>query len=221
MNRIPLTISIAFLPLALLACQPQPPTVGTVAAPALPSTPDPSAAPEPTATTPPAATTDPTAEAKPSAKIPIQLASWEEVEQAIAARQGKVVVIDVWSTYCVPCIKEFPNLVKLHRQYPDQVACMSLNCNYSGLAAEPPEAARPEVEQFLTKQGATFENFICTDPDEKLFAKLKLASIPMVRVYDRQGKLRTQFDNDKEEYGDEGFRYDQHIIPLVEQLLKE
>ena len=47
------------------------------------------------------------------------------------------------------------------------------------------------------------------------------AAIPVVRVYDRTGKLRRQFDNDDDEFGEHGFSYKQHIVPLVDQLLRE
>lgn len=42
----------------------------------------------------------------------------------------------------------------------------------------------------------------------------------MIQVYDRNGKLSKQFDNEKNEYGKDGFTYAQHIIPYVRQLAK-
>jgi hypothetical protein len=54
-----------------------------------------------------------------------------------------------------------------------------------------------------------------------VFQIIDAASIPIVRVYDREGKLRKQFVNDYEEFGKEGFTYQKHITPLVEQLLSE
>jgi hypothetical protein len=101
------------------------------------------------------------------------------------------------------------------------VACISLNCNFTGADDEPPDAERPQIEAFLTRQRAEFDNLISTEPDHKLFAKLDAAAIPVVRVYDRAGHLRKQFDNDDNEYGDEGFSYEKHVAPLVVELLKE
>jgi thiol-disulfide isomerase/thioredoxin len=153
-------------------------------------------------------------------EIPLRFASWEETEKLIASHRGKVVVLDVWSTWCAPCLKEFPNLVKLQQQDADQVTCLSLNCNYAGIVDEPPQKAQADIRSFLRKQRATFENIICTDPDEQLFAKLNAASIPIVRVYDKQGKLSKQFVNDDGEYGEKGFTYADHILPLVQSLSK-
>jgi hypothetical protein len=50
---------------------------------------------------------------------------------------------------------------------------------------------------------------------------LKLSSIPVVLVYDAQGQLVKAFHNDDNEYGSDGFSYQQHIIPFVKSLLGE
>lgn len=153
--------------------------------------------------------------------VTARLASWDETQQLIASHKGKVVVLDAWSTWCSPCIAEFPGLVKLHEKYPGQVVCISLNCNYTGGAGASPDADRVEIEAFLTKQRAQFDNLISTEPDHELYAVLDAAAIPVVRVYGRSGRLSKQFDNDENEYGDKGFSYAQDIVPLVEKLLRE
>jgi hypothetical protein len=39
-------------------------------------------------------------------------------------------------------------------------------------------------------------------------------------VFGRDGKIAKKFDNDNNEFGEEGFKYDKHIQPLVAKLLK-
>jgi len=34
--------------------------------------------------------------------------------------KGKVVLLDFWASWCAPCIKEFPSLVKLRERYKDK-----------------------------------------------------------------------------------------------------
>ena len=36
--------------------------------------------------------------------------------------KGKVLYIDVWATWCGPCIKEFPYLKKLIEDYKDKIS---------------------------------------------------------------------------------------------------
>lgn len=149
------------------------------------------------------------------------LASWAETEKLVAKQRGKVVVIDFWSTWCSPCVREFPHLVKIHEQFPGTVACLSVNCNFSGAADESASDVRDEVLKFLAAKNARFTNVLCTDADTELLDKIKAAAVPVVRVYDKQGELRKQFSNDDGEYGDEGFEYAKHVVPLVESLLAE
>src|SRR5665213_3327125 len=41
-------------------------------------------------------------------------------EKVIAANKGKVIVVDCWATWCVPCRKAFPKTVELSKAYADQ-----------------------------------------------------------------------------------------------------
>jgi len=151
-------------------------------------------------------------------KVTLQIASWDEAMAKVAAHKGKIVVLDAWSTSCPPCMKEFPNLVKLHRKYPKDVACMSLSCDYAGIKNKPPEFYRERVITFLEKQEATFENLLASAEAEEVFEKLQVASIPAVLVYGRDGKLVKCFNNDDAPTDREGFTYED-VTQLVEKLL--
>ena len=37
-----------------------------------------------------------------------------------AALSGKVVVVNFWATWCVPCIREIPSFNKLHQDFAGQ-----------------------------------------------------------------------------------------------------
>jgi thiol-disulfide isomerase/thioredoxin len=128
-------------------------------------------------------------------QVSLSLKNFDELQTLIASKKGKIVVVDAWSTYCEPCMKEFPGLVGLHTKYgPEKVACISLCANYTGVGDLKEESAEPL--KFLQKQGATFDNVFSTDGDEKLYQKLKIASVPTIFVYDRDGKLLKVFDGE-------------------------
>jgi thiol-disulfide isomerase/thioredoxin len=106
----------------------------------------------------------------------------------IARQRGKVVVVDVWATYCPPCMRDFHHLVALHREEDSQkVVCMSLNIDNQGLA--PVDRLVPRVLKFLEKQKATFDNILMTDDADQVYRALGLVGIPAVLVYDQQGRL--------------------------------
>lgn len=152
-------------------------------------------------------------------QVTVEIKSWEEVQQMVTSLRGQVVVVDVWSTWCVPCTVKFPEFVKLHESHPTGLTCISVAANYSGLADEPPESFRDEVLEFLRSQNATFANVICSTPDEQLYKTIGADAVPIVLVYGPNGELKDTFTNDHDQYGEEGFTYADHIVPLVEQLL--
>ncbi|MGE0373963.1 MAG: TlpA family protein disulfide reductase [Planctomycetaceae bacterium] len=156
---------------------------------------------------------------RPADGVVLSMTTWDEAQQVVAAHAGRIVVLDLWSTSCVPCRREFPHLVRLHRDHGNDVACISYSMDYSGRASRPPESYRDNVLEFLIEQEATCANFLGTDDPDALHERLQLAAIPAVYVYDRKGKLRKRFDN--EDPDREEFTYETDVIPFVEELLAE
>lgn len=153
-------------------------------------------------------------------EVKLKAGTWDDVKQIITMNPGKIVIVDVWSTSCLPCMTEFPGLVALKKQYPDDVVCVSFNVDYSGIKSKPAESYRPKVEKFLNKQEATFTNILSTKAADEVFEELKLVSIPAVYVYGRDGMLAKRFDDSLLEEGEEeAFTYKKDINPFVDGLV--
>lgn len=150
----------------------------------------------------------------------VEILSWDQTQKRREQFKGKVVVLDVWSTFCQPCVREFPNLVNLQERFGDKVACMSFDTDYTGAKDEPPESFRKNVLAFLTTQKAHLFNVLSSDPNEEFFDKIHLGGPPAVFVYDRDGKLVKRFDNSRVPKVPE-FTYKSDVIPLVERLLTQ
>lgn len=177
----------------------------------------------PTTTTVPPATpaVEPTPETKTAApSVTLDIKNWDETLALVAQHKGKIVVLDVWSTSCDPCMVEFPHLVELHKKHGKKLICMSASCDYAGIKSKPPESYRDRVLEFLTKQNATFTNVLLNVDSDTLFEKIELASIPAVYVFGTDGKVAKRFDNDNAKPG-EDFTYTKDIVPFVEKLLAE
>ena len=154
-------------------------------------------------------------------KVSLKIVDWDETLKLVAAQKGKVVVLDAWSTSCPPCMKEFPNLVKLHQKYGGkEVVCMSLSCDYAGIKNKPPEFYRERVLKFLEKQEAGFQNLLSSMPSEDLFDKMGISSIPAVYVFGADGKLAKRFDNEQAKAEDDNFTY-ADINKFVEELVQK
>jgi thiol-disulfide isomerase/thioredoxin len=135
----------------------------------------------------------------------LSLAEWEK---ALAQYRGKYVVVDTWATWCVPCREEFPKLVALHRKYRDRgVVVMSVSID------EPKD--EPRALEFLRKQEADFPNFLL--PYDDWTERWQIKGIPIVLVFDTEGKLLRRFDRDDP---DKQFKYedvDRYLADLVKR----
>ena len=49
--------------------------------------------------------------------VAVTVVKYDGLTEAIKKFKGKVVVVDFWADYCVPCKREFPKLVGLNRDY--------------------------------------------------------------------------------------------------------
>jgi hypothetical protein len=117
-------------------------------------------------------------------------------------------------------MREFPHFVQLHETFANDIACASLNVDFYGSDNDSPTDIKPRVVEFLTSRNATMQNFVSSDTDESILQQIETASIPAAIVYDREGKLHTIFNNDKEAYGPEGFNYEDDITKLVTRLVE-
>jgi thiol-disulfide isomerase/thioredoxin len=114
---------------------------------------------------------------------PVQFNQWE---RELVSLRGKLVVVDVWATWCLPCLERFPHIVELNRRYRDRgvtVVSMSVDDRDDKKAAQ-------MARQFLVKQNARFRNYLMDEPILDAFEKLGVQGIPAVFIYDRTGRRR-------------------------------
>lgn len=149
-------------------------------------------------------------------EVQVEPASHSQLMERVAAAKGKVVVVDVWSTSCVPCMREYPNLVALSKRFPEDVQCISFNVDYLGLPKKPVDSYIPAVKKFLSEQKSELMNLISSEADSDVLAKLEVESMPAILIYDRQGGLVAKLTDDSA--GEDGLTYKSDVLPLVERL---
>lgn len=157
-----------------------------------------------------------------ASEVKVELASFDELQQRIATYKDRVVVVDAWSTSCLPCMKEFPHLVELAKRWPEDVVCISVNLDFAGLPDTTPATCLPAVTKFLQSKAAdpaNLVNLVSTDTDEQMFAKFEIESIPSIFVYDRTGAVAAKLTIDSA--GADGLTYAGDVIPLVEKLIEK
>jgi thiol-disulfide isomerase/thioredoxin len=81
------------------------------------------------------------AENKAASGAPIKLADYS----------GKVLLVNLWATWCGPCRMETPELVKLHKEFQSQGVEMI------GLSTEDPEASAESVIEFVREYEVDYQ----------------------------------------------------------------
>jgi thiol-disulfide isomerase/thioredoxin len=93
--------------------------------------------------------------------------------------RGKVVLVNLWATWCPPCIAEFPMLERLAKDYADKGLVI--------LAVAGDEDTRA-VHDFLLRSPAQFE--VLLDPHGAIGTRYGITGYPETFFVDRQGRLR-------------------------------
>jgi thiol-disulfide isomerase/thioredoxin len=142
-------------------------------------------------------------------KVDVKVVKYADLGKAIRDLKGKVVVVDIWATWCVPCKREFPHLVALHDKYAaDGLVCVSVSMDGP--------AKRDNALKFLTSSKAGFPNYLLEEEMAFAFDRWDIKGIPAVFVFQRDGKRAAKFSADDP---DKPFGYEKDIEPLVRTLL--
>ncbi|MBW3520217.1 TlpA disulfide reductase family protein [Flavobacterium sp. NKUCC04_CG] len=100
-------------------------------------------------------------------------------DEILKRHEGSTVVIDVWASWCPDCIKGFPSLTELQKQFPD--------VDYVFLSADKTQQTWKESIEKYNLQG---DHYFITDGMKGNFGKsITLDWIPRYIVVDKTGKI--------------------------------
>jgi thiol-disulfide isomerase/thioredoxin len=103
------------------------------------------------------------------------------VEQRLSSYRGRIVVLNFWATYCIPCRKEMPDLAAIQNQYA------ALSVQVIGAAADDANAL-PKVRQFIKKTRLNFPVWIgATSADMERFGLG--SALPGTLIIGRDGRI--------------------------------
>lgn len=97
---------------------------------------------------------------------------------------GRAVILDLWATYCPPCIEEIPHLMSLKARYGDRLEVVGLHVGG--------EEDRPRIPAFVQKLKIQYP-IAFPDDDLTEFVTAGDSRIPQTAVFDRGGKLVNKF----------------------------
>jgi thiol-disulfide isomerase/thioredoxin len=96
------------------------------------------------------------------------------------AQDGRVLLINVWATWCAPCRKEIPDLVALQKELPtDQFTVVGISVDREGA---------PEVEPFVEKYDVSYP--IVLDPEQTLAPEFgAVQGLPTTFIVNAEGQI--------------------------------
>ena len=118
--------------------------------------------------------------------------------------RGKIVLLNFWATWCMPCRAEMPGMETIWKKYKEQ--------GFVVLAASVDEGSRGRIETFSKLFDLSFP--VLLDPESKVSDLYNVSNMPTSFLIDRNGKIISRIVGTEEWTSPEA-------IQLVEGLLSQ
>ncbi|HEV2695734.1 MAG TPA: TlpA disulfide reductase family protein [Verrucomicrobiae bacterium] len=100
------------------------------------------------------------------------------LEGKLPDTKGKIVVVDFWASWCLPCAESFPVMDELQKKYGDRLVVIAVNVDEKA----------SNMDKFLQKHAVTFH--VVRDAGQKLVATVSPETMPTSFILDGDGKVR-------------------------------
>jgi len=111
-----------------------------------------------------------------------------KLERLIHDRHGRALFINVWATWCAPCVEEFPDIVKLSKELKEE------NIDFVGVSGDDFDDELSKVIPFIANEKASFKFYIAKLEGEDAFIdafdKQWGGGIPVTFTYDAKGRIK-------------------------------
>lgn len=130
----------------------------------------------------------------------ITIATPSDIKARIETSAAPLVLVHVWATWCVPCVDEFPELMKVYEHFENQGLELIL------VSADDPDEI-DSVEKFLQKQNCPVGSLVSTELSQKFIETLSpnwTGSLPSSFFY-ADGKLIHEWEGKRtyEDYAEQ------------------
>jgi thiol-disulfide isomerase/thioredoxin len=119
-------------------------------------------------------------------EIPVVDEVW--IQNKIENRNGKILFVNFWATWCIPCVEEFPDLVKIYNEYKNS------NFEFLSISVDLPSEIETKVKPFLEEQSADFSVVVIKEKSSEEVINLINpewnGAVPATVIYDETGTMQ-------------------------------
>jgi thiol-disulfide isomerase/thioredoxin len=113
----------------------------------------------------------------PRDRLELPEVSFEEFRTLQGQLKGKPVVVNIWGSWCPPCMVEAPELARVSREFQDRVQFLGVDI------LDQRRAAREFILRFDWPYPSVF------DPDAEIRDRLGFFGQPVTLIHDRRGRV--------------------------------
>jgi thiol-disulfide isomerase/thioredoxin len=118
--------------------------------------------------------------------IPVIDETW--LEEKIKNRNGRILFVNVWATWCQPCVEEFPDLVKIYSEYKDA------DFEFLSISVDLQSEINSNVKPFLIDQKADFPVVVADETKAEQIINILSSewsgAIPATFIYDKKSEQK-------------------------------
>jgi thiol-disulfide isomerase/thioredoxin len=108
----------------------------------------------------------------------------DSVQQSLESYRGKVVILDIWATWCGPCRVEIPDFIKLQNQYRSQ------GLEVVGVSIDPfTQTGAAAVAPFIKSNGINYSIWMVNSQAALGSFQPAQGSIPTTFIIDKSGRV--------------------------------
>lgn len=113
----------------------------------------------------------------------------EELQDVVDSYRGeKAVLVNMWATWCGPCVEEFPHIIKLQREYDEQLQVVFVSADFD----------KETAIKFLREQGVNWTTYYKTGKDQQFIESVSdkwTGAMPFTKILDKQGNVVASWEN--------------------------
>lgn len=103
----------------------------------------------------------------------------DELNQKIASQNKAIIIIDFWSTWCLPCQKQVSVLSRVYERYKSRgLSIIGISLNF--------DEEKKKVEKFINKEDIKYPVYL--GGQDTAFS-YNINALPTMNIYDKEGNL--------------------------------